>query len=673
MAYENFFVTKLGTAIGAADTTITLDLVPTVTSGYLVIDPKNSSTREIIRFTGVSGSTITGVTRGLSPTPASPHLSGAIVQMNVVAQDLEDALNVNSNVTNYFNDLFGDGVALTGTVWTLTSGLTGSMTTGYIYINGQRIQAPAIASKIFPALKDTYVDFDTNGNPVYTSVDVNAGEPALAADRVRGSKVTTSGSLITSIDNVAVRSRLVIPQSIDGDRDYTQIPVNPNTVTYNGNRSYDLTFVGTDLTGFVNPGTRIRTTRTVAAPTQSTSLNGTNQYWVKTSPNKLTFTDDFVVSAWVKVGAYASEVIASRFNNTSGWGLRLSTSGQVELIAFNASNSNFSRVTSYQSVPLNKWVHITAQLDMSAFTATTTTSYVMLDGVDVPSFVDRGGTNPTALIQAGNLEIGSWNGGTLPFTGKIAQVAIFNAKVTQATMRGYISQGLVGTETSLASAYSFNNSTNDLNATTPNNLVAGAGSPTATNADSPFGTQASGLIDGLLDYAIVQVATFSTNTTLTVQVPEGCTIPTSGGVSSVSYSGAYAPYGYRLVDNVLGYAEVRSAQSGTTIVPLNGLSTTFTPPIGRRLRITFEGSATLATSGNTLTSFIFDGATQLTSKSVFEAAAGGSANIANSWVGTLTNVPHTITVSLSSGANTWTTAASATTPVYLLVEALPNI
>jgi hypothetical protein len=39
-------------------------------------------------------------------------------------------------------------------------------------------------------------------------------------------------------------------------------------------------------------------------------------------------------------------------------------------------------------------------------------------------------------------------------------------------------------------------------------------------------------------------AVFSTNTTVVVQVPEGCTIPTSGGVSAVSYSGLKAPYGF---------------------------------------------------------------------------------------------------------------------------------
>jgi len=164
----------------------------------------------------------------------------------------------------------------------------------------------------------------------------------------------------------------------------------------------------------------------------------------------------------------------------------------------------------------------------------------MLDGIDVPAQVLRGGTNPTALIQAGNLEIGSENGGLLPFPGKIAQVAIYNAKVTQATILASMNQGLTGTETNLASAYSFSNSITDLNTTTPNDLTAN-GSAVATNADSPFGNSG---VSTTLDYGIVMAKSFSTNTTLTVQVPEGCTIPTSGGVSSVDYSTQNVPYGF---------------------------------------------------------------------------------------------------------------------------------
>lgn len=349
--------------------------------------------------------------------------------------------------------------------------------------------------------------------------------------------------------------------------DWTTLGATPNTVTYNGNRSYDLVFNGTDLTSTVNPGTRIRTTRTAAAPTQSTSLNGTNQYWVKTSPSKLTFTDDFVVSAWVKLSSYIAGAIASRFNGTSGWALQIDATGQVRLRGFNAGSGNESAVYSYQSIPLNKWVHITAQLDMSTFTATTTTSYVMLDGIDVPAAVIRAGSNPTALIQAGNLEIGSYNAGAF-FPGRIAQVAIFNSKVTQATMRGYISQGLTGTESNLASAFSFNGVAADLNTTTPNDLTpagAGSGTLTATNVDSPFGGQASGSISPTIDYAIIQTATFSTNSTLTVQVPEGCTIPTSGGVSTVSYSSAGKPFGFPSSRGKWSIESIYNITSGLTV------------------------------------------------------------------------------------------------------------
>lgn len=320
----------------------------------------------------------------------------------------------------------------------------------------------------------------------------------------------------------------------------------PSTITANGNRSFDTVFSGVDLTSILSVGMRLRHTRTVPAQTQCTSLNGTTQYWVKTSPNKLTFTDDFVVSAWVKLSSYSATnmTIASRYNGTSGWTLVLAgNTGQVYLQGFNAGSGNTRNVSSYQQIPLNKWVHITAQLDMSAHAVGATNSYIMIDGVDVPAQVAQAGTNPTALIQAGNLEIGSQNGGTLTFPGKIAQVAIFNAKVTQATMRTYYTQGLAGTETSLASAYSFNNSTADLNTTTPNDLSAGAGSPTATNADGPVSQDASGVV-GSYDFTIITKITYSVgNTTVTQQAPEGNALPVSGGISSVAYSSNKAPFG----------------------------------------------------------------------------------------------------------------------------------
>ena len=151
MAYQNFFATRLATDIGANDTAITLETVPTATSGRLVLEARNPTQREIIKYTGISGNQITGVTRGQGGTTAKGHLKNSLTEMNAIGEDLQDLYDA----FNTFADVTTDWKAVVGTV--------------------------------------------------------------LSA-------------------------------------------------TYNGNRSYDVVVSG-NLTGYVNPGTRIRTTRTVAAPT----------------------------------------------------------------------------------------------------------------------------------------------------------------------------------------------------------------------------------------------------------------------------------------------------------------------------------------------------------------------------------------------------------------------
>jgi len=62
---QSFYETTLGSAITAVQTTIPVTVAPNITSGYLVIEA-NTSNREIIKYTGVSGTTLTGVVRGLA-------------------------------------------------------------------------------------------------------------------------------------------------------------------------------------------------------------------------------------------------------------------------------------------------------------------------------------------------------------------------------------------------------------------------------------------------------------------------------------------------------------------------------------------------------------------------------------------------------------------------------
>jgi hypothetical protein len=174
-----------------------------------------------------------------------------------------------------------------------------------------------------------------------------------------------------------------------------------------------------------------------------------------------------------------------------------------------------------------------------------------------------------------------------------------------------MSQGLTSaliTANSIISAYSFSGGIiTDLNTTNANNLTAN-GSAVATNADSPFGTQADGTISSTLDYAIIQKASFSTNTTVTVQVPEGCTIPTSGGVASVVYSSNKAPYGMPVQRGKWVIESLTKADETIAIGALN----TWYPSTGGKLNVplgewriiyrgTFEVSSTV---GGSISGFV---------------------------------------------------------------------
>jgi hypothetical protein len=341
----------------------------------------------------------------------------------------------------------------------------------------------------------------------------------------------------------------------------------PNTVTYNGNRNYDLVFNSVDLSSTISAGQRLKLTRTVAAPTKCTDLElSSSQYYSKTSPTGLSFTTTFTCMAWIKVESYGADmgIIARRNADTEGFSFAVDTNGRLNLIGLRIAGNN-KAITSYASVPLNKWVHVAATLDMSA--GDTTAQKIWIDGVETPRSYTLNGT-ATALVQGTTaLVVGAQkSAGTNPFDGKIAQAAVFSSQLTEANVRAYQTQGLAGSESNLVSAYSFNNSITDLNTTNANNLTA-QGSAVATDTDSPFANAVSA---GLQEYGLVQSVSYSTNTTVNVQVPEGCAIPTSGGVSNVYYSVGRVPYGFvsdrgrwRITSNYLTRANKASPASGT--------------------------------------------------------------------------------------------------------------
>lgn len=170
MAYQNFYATKLQNSIGASDDTFAVQTIPTVTNGRLVLEPRNATQREIISFTGVSGTNLTGVTRGLFGTSAKPHPSGALVEMNFLAQDytdLTDAFNSFAATNNDWRNVVG-GVPVVTQVNAnkeVLMNIPGDMTA--ILQPGHKVEVTRISSIASKALQlnGTNTQYLTKTNP----------------------------------------------------------------------------------------------------------------------------------------------------------------------------------------------------------------------------------------------------------------------------------------------------------------------------------------------------------------------------------------------------------------------------------------------------------------------------------------------------------------------------
>lgn len=116
------------------------------------------------------------------------------------ADNLGDVVKDHDNTLPLFPAQFNDFLEPTGGVWSQTSGLTGAMTAGNIWYDGVRYPISAIASKLFTASKDTYIDINpVTDTATYIEVANDGTVPALTADSVRVARVITDGSGITFV------------------------------------------------------------------------------------------------------------------------------------------------------------------------------------------------------------------------------------------------------------------------------------------------------------------------------------------------------------------------------------------------------------------------------------------------------------------------------------------
>lgn len=319
----------------------------------------------------------------------------------------------------------------------------------------------------------------------------------------------------------------------------------------NGNRSFTLS-TSDDLSAVVSKGMRFRIDRTIAAPTQCADLElSSSQYFnrANASVSGLSFTTAFTIEAWVKLESYGNGTdelaIVSRFTSpAAGFLLRVNPNGTVNILG--ASGGSVDGQTTYQSIPLNKWVHIAAQTDLVA-----NTGAIYIDGVSVSTLGDHNSIN--AITNTGDLQIGAMTGADF-FDGEIADVRLWNAIRTETEIRDNMFQQLTGTETNLIGYWKLNGDAND-STSNANHLTASGGAGFAT--DSAMNDTEYGIITDI------------TPTTMTVFCPEGHGIPKET-MTAPYYSTQKVPFGFPSerdrwqIASVVRSSSSQSSTSGST-------------------------------------------------------------------------------------------------------------
>lgn len=104
---------------------------------------------------------------------------------------------------------------VSGCVWSVVSGLNGTMSSGILYVNGYRVVVSSIGTHTFTANKDTYIDIDYLGNVYYQEVANNAVSPSLTANSVRVA-IAIAGVALTSFTQGLLTPNATAPAVTSG-------------------------------------------------------------------------------------------------------------------------------------------------------------------------------------------------------------------------------------------------------------------------------------------------------------------------------------------------------------------------------------------------------------------------------------------------------------------------
>lgn len=166
------------------------------------------------------------------------------------------------------------------------------------------------------------------------------------------------------------------------------------------------------------------------------NFNGTSDYVNIPHNSALDPSTNFTVEAWIKADAWAvsswQNTIVSKDQWTAvseGWVLRCGANGTLSFNLALNNNGSWYEVTSTPVMSVNKWYHVAGTYDGA-------TLRLYLNGKQVATMNQVGTITPSsASVKIGNIAM---TGQSRFFDGQIDEVRIWNATLTEATLRTYM-------------------------------------------------------------------------------------------------------------------------------------------------------------------------------------------------------------------------------------------
>lgn len=266
-----------------------------------------------------------------------------------------------------------------------------------------------------------------------------------------------------------------------------------------------------DQTGKFVRGTSFQLPRVTAVNTHYAALTAaSSQYFTKSSPTGISFTGPFTAEALVRVRTIGSATVTvlgklDAARTGGGWNFGITSSGAV--IAEYGSGSSFTDFISYQSLPLNQWVHI----GVAVTSVSSKTAVVYINGIPVDSTSSH--TAATSLVQASvDLRLGAASATTTNTFADIdvQEVRLWSTARTGAQIAANYDKPLAGSESNLIAYYPLDGDSND-HSPTGNNMTASGGALATTLGGSWTATEWGKVVDVAFSAGNTTISMFTGN------------------------------------------------------------------------------------------------------------------------------------------------------------------